>query len=67
MSDVKTILKSVDSFSVCKGNDDEKYHSLIESKRDGNFMDCSGMYYALVCVGMRTCDVVYSMSSLIKN
>ena len=46
MSDVKTILEFVDSCSVCEGNDDEKYHCLVASKRDGNFMDCSGMYYA---------------------
>ena len=48
---------------MCEGNDDDKYHSLIASKTDGNFMDCSGMYYACVYgyVCMHTCDVVLRM------
>jgi len=56
MSNLKNILEFVDSCSVCEENDDEKYHSLIASKRDGSFMvHCSGMYYACVCVCVCVC------------
>jgi len=50
MSHMKTILDYVDSCSVCEGNYDEKYHSLITS-RDGDFKDSSGtLWLCCVCV-----------------
>ena len=47
MSHIKSILAYVDSCSVCIGNNDEKFHSLVTS-RDGDFMDSSGMIWLLL-------------------
>ena len=56
VSDIKAVLHCLNSYSICVGNDDEKFEPLVSSRK-GNFMDSSGtlclncnvlMYYCVV-------------------